>query len=181
MDQDSALDQQESEASLDAQADSLVSGQEAQGSRTDEAAPDASDRINGMMRLLGHRTTERDSQKARADAAEAALEDAQQRLYLYEGGARMSDDQADEVAADVEVEDSGEAQQAEADDDFNYWLPGGMHAPNGGDPASYVDPSAASRASSIMATNPNSTAAVRDRFHHELDQALTNWGVEGRD
>ena len=82
----------------DQQVDSPDDGQEDARSGIDNSG----ERLNGLMRLVGRRTTEVSQQKARADVAEAELAATQARLAAYEDGAQMSD--ADAEAAGLHSE-----------------------------------------------------------------------------
>jgi len=105
-------------------ADSLGAAQEDVASRDDG---NSRDRINGLMRLVGKRTTEARQQEARATQAETALADALERLKAYETGARMSDDEAqeqetliqpgDDTDGDITPGDTDDADITPADDE----------------------------------------------------------------
>jgi hypothetical protein len=162
-----------------------AAGQEDDGSGTDAAT---ATRINGLMRLVGKRTTEANQQKARAERAEAALAEARQQLATYESGADLSEDDAADASAaagllhDQDGADGDAGADRAGDDDTDsgagWWMPGIFHAPNFGDPAAYVDPNSASRASSLVASTPTETQHLRSEFDRSLDQALAGWGVE---
>jgi hypothetical protein len=149
--------------------------QEDTGSRVDPSP----DRINGLMRLVGKRTTEVSAQKVRADKAEAALAALQERLATYEGGATMSDADAAEVEQTTDVEEeSGEALA----DGQDFWLPGlpGSHSPTWEPAHTYVDPSSVSR---VQSFSPRSTPTERlkTEFDSVLDSAIDDWGWKGTD
>jgi len=164
--------------------DSPTAGQEP------ASGTDPNQRINGLMRLVGRRTTALQQEKARADQAEADLAAALEALQAYESGAQMSDDEAAEVvadeddigvatAADDEVTDGGSwatptleiPQQGDADTGDDYWWPNALR--------SGVDPNAASRASSMTAFSPTETQRLQAQFESELGGALERWGVDG--
>lgn len=147
------------------------------------------ERINGLMRVIGKRTTERDEQEARATRAEAELANANQRLAAYEAGREAEVDNllANEQSADTDDSDEGiYPPEAENPDAFEYWLPsvsrGSADADDEAEQAgafsTYVDPNAATRASGLRATNMTETERVRQQFERGLDDALRGWGVE---
>ena len=164
--------------------DSPTAGQEP------ASGTDPNQRINGLMRLVGQRTTALQQEKARADQAEADLAAALEALQAYESGAQMSDDEAAELVAeeddsamataeDDEVTDGGSwatptleiPQQGDADTGDDYWWPNALR--------SGVDPNAASRASSMTAFSPTQTQQLQAQFENELGPALERWGVDG--
>lgn len=175
---DSTSDTQEpTTASADSQAD----GQEESGSRVDNSA----ERINGLMKLVGRRTTEVSQQKARADKAEAELVEAQTRLHAYEAGARMSDDEAAAAtAATAEQEQATDTDDTDTDDDEAYDPFAGLDdadetptfwGPTGQAAHTYVDPNSVSRMRSMTASTPSRTQRLQADFNRGLDGALDDW------
>lgn len=159
------------------QDDSPQGDQEDTGSRTDESS---GERINGLMRLVGKRTTEVSEQKARADKAEAALAAVTTRLATYESGASMS--AADTDALDADTADSPEVEEQVDDSDStdgqDFWLPGlpEAHTPSWEPGHTYVDPSSASRVSASMFDRPSATQRLKTDFVRGLDGAIDDWG-----
>ena len=193
-----------SQEPTDAAVDSVVDGQELGASTVDD---NSATRINGLMRLVGLRTTEAGQQKARAEQAEAELAAARDRLQAYESGTYMSATEAQEQEsliqpAGADTEDNITSDDTDdfipADDDEREQRAEAMRAawPNslGRDDVpqdegvdwsdvmagQIVDPNSASRASSLRATNPTETERIRSEFERRLDGALEHWGVEVR-
>ncbi len=191
---DDSADEQQEPIEPDAQAsddavDSLASGQEHGDTGTDNSA----ERLNGLMALVGKRTTEVSEQKARADRAEAVLAEYRERLLAYEAGARMSDADAlaTEQAAGLSTDNAEQVPDDSTDTDadpyaganagFDYWGAGVPYVPDGGAVSTYVDPNHVSRAQSMPAHRPTNAQRLRAAFDSGIDSALSQWGWEPKD